>query len=86
VKATRASGAQQLTLRSGKTVARTARPLRFVGDAANVNEGLKLLSDAGIDGVVLVAQDFEAMVTRWVQTVLPLMERDGLREGIGRVT
>lgn len=79
VTATRASGAHQLTLDSGKTVARTHRPLRLVGDADRINEQLNTLSAAGVDGVLLVAQDFEAMVTRWARRVLPLMERDGLR-------
>jgi FMNH2-dependent dimethyl sulfone monooxygenase len=79
VKATRSSGEHQLTLDSGKTVARTAHPLRLIGDAGHINEQLNALSGIGIDGVVLVAQDFEAMTTRWAQTVLPLMERDGLR-------
>ena len=79
VTATRKSNAHQLTLDSGKTVARTARPLRLVGDAAHINEQLNALSAAGVDGVLLVAQDFETMVTRWAEAVLPLMERDGLR-------
>lgn len=79
VTATRASGTHELTLESGKTVARTVRPLRLVGDAIHINEQLNALSTAGVDGVLLVAQDFEAMVTRLTETVLPLMERDGLR-------
>ena len=79
VAATRKSNAHQLTLDSGKTVARTARPLRLLGDAAHINEQLNALSAVGVDGVLLVAQDFEAMIARWADGVLPLMERDGLR-------
>jgi FMNH2-dependent dimethyl sulfone monooxygenase len=76
---TLAAGTRTLTV--GSNVVKTARGGAFalVGDAAQVNAQVNQLADAGLDGVVLIAHDFEDMLARWVRNVLPLMERDGLR-------
>ncbi len=78
--ATRAAGARTLTLESGREL----RPASLdastiVGDAHDVAARLRELSEAGVDGVVLVARDFADTLTRFTRTVLPLLERDGIR-------
>jgi alkanesulfonate monooxygenase SsuD/methylene tetrahydromethanopterin reductase-like flavin-dependent oxidoreductase (luciferase family) len=83
--ATRTAGARALTLESGREL----RPASLgsatiVGDAHAVAERLHDLSGAGIDGVVLIARDFEGMLTRFTRTVLPLLERAGLRAPFAR--
>jgi FMNH2-dependent dimethyl sulfone monooxygenase len=78
---TLAASTRALTLADGREV-KTAPGGTFalVGDAAGINEQLLRLAECGIDGVVLIADDFEDMLARWVRGVLPLMERARLRE------
>ena len=78
---TLAAGTRALKLADGREV-KTAPGGTFalVGDAARVNDQLQQLAECGIDGVVLIAHDFDDMLARWVRGVLPLMESGGLRE------
>jgi FMNH2-dependent dimethyl sulfone monooxygenase len=78
---TRAENARAMTLASGRELKPTAMgSSAIVGDAAYVNREMSALAELGIDGVVLVAHDFDDVLPRWIRTVLPLMERDGLRQ------
>jgi alkanesulfonate monooxygenase SsuD/methylene tetrahydromethanopterin reductase-like flavin-dependent oxidoreductase (luciferase family) len=78
--ATRTAGARALTLESGRELRPTSLGSSvIVGDAHAVAERLHALSDAGIDGVVVIARDFDGVLTRFTRNVLPLLERAGLR-------
>lgn len=77
---TLAAETRALTLADGREV-KTAPGGSFmlVGDAARINDQLRQLAECGIDGVVLIAHDFDDMLARWISGVLPLMEHAGLR-------
>jgi FMNH2-dependent dimethyl sulfone monooxygenase len=57
----------------------------LVGTPERIVERLSLLSDSGIDGVVLTWVDFADGLTRFNRDVLPLMERAGLRAPFGGI-
>ncbi|HEX7854319.1 MAG TPA: LLM class flavin-dependent oxidoreductase [Sphingobium sp.] len=56
----------------------------LVGTPERIVSRLAMLSDSGIDGVVLTWVDFVDGLTRFIRDCLPLLEQAGLREKFGR--
>lgn len=54
----------------------------LVGTTETIAGRLQLLSDAGIDGVLLTWLDYEVGLTKFVREVLPLLESAGLRKPV----
>jgi alkanesulfonate monooxygenase SsuD/methylene tetrahydromethanopterin reductase-like flavin-dependent oxidoreductase (luciferase family) len=54
-------------------------PRPLIGSDQQVVDGLKDLSDAGLDGLAFSFVDFEAGIERYQQKLLPLMREVGLR-------
>ena len=51
----------------------------LVGTAEQIRDGLQLLSDAGLDGLVLSWPGYESGIEQFAQKVLPLLKQSGLR-------
>ena len=51
----------------------------LVGTAEQIRDGLQLLSDAGVDGLVLSWPGYESGIEQFAQKVLPLLKQSGLR-------
>jgi alkanesulfonate monooxygenase SsuD/methylene tetrahydromethanopterin reductase-like flavin-dependent oxidoreductase (luciferase family) len=52
----------------------------ILGPAEQITETLASLSDAGVDGLLLTWLDYEGGLAMFGESVLPMMEREGLRE------
>jgi FMNH2-dependent dimethyl sulfone monooxygenase len=52
----------------------------LVGTADRIAEQLEMLSDAGLDGILLTWVDFVDGIDRFIEGVLPVLEARGLRE------
>ena len=51
----------------------------LVGTAEQIRDGLQLLSDAGVDGLVLSWPGYERGIAMFEQSVLPMLKQSGLR-------
>jgi alkanesulfonate monooxygenase SsuD/methylene tetrahydromethanopterin reductase-like flavin-dependent oxidoreductase (luciferase family) len=51
----------------------------LVGTAEQIRDGLQLLSDAGVDGLVLSWPGYESGIEQFAQKVMPLLKQSGLR-------
>ncbi|HEX7853568.1 MAG TPA: LLM class flavin-dependent oxidoreductase, partial [Sphingobium sp.] len=56
----------------------------LVGTPERIVSRLQMLSESGIDGVVLTWVDFVDGLARFIRDCLPLLEQAGLREKFGR--
>lgn len=56
--------------------------LPLFGTAQNIADRLKMLSECGIDGVLLTFVDYHAGLQKFTETVLPLVEQAGLRHKV----
>jgi alkanesulfonate monooxygenase SsuD/methylene tetrahydromethanopterin reductase-like flavin-dependent oxidoreductase (luciferase family) len=69
---------EQLVHMSGHWAAGGGFPL--VGTHQSVLERLQILSDAGLDGILLTALEPEKMLDQFAAEMLPLLEKAGLRQ------
>ncbi|GAB3570861.1 LLM class flavin-dependent oxidoreductase [Spelaeicoccus albus] len=60
-------------------VASTMAGYPLIGTAERISEALAQLSAAGIDGVALTMMNYEAGVPRFIDEVLPILEKNGVR-------
>ncbi|OZM80828.1 LLM class flavin-dependent oxidoreductase [Pseudonocardia sp. MH-G8] len=65
-----------------KAVASTMAGYPLVGTPARIAEQLAELHAAGIDGVALTWMNYEAGIPRFIDEVLPILEREGVRRSV----
>jgi alkanesulfonate monooxygenase SsuD/methylene tetrahydromethanopterin reductase-like flavin-dependent oxidoreductase (luciferase family) len=65
-----------------KAVASTMAGYPLVGTPARIAEQLAQLHAAGIDGVALTWMNYEAGIPRFIDEVLPVLEREGVRRPV----
>ncbi|TQM01784.1 LLM class flavin-dependent oxidoreductase [Pseudonocardia kunmingensis] len=65
-----------------KAVASTMAGYPLVGTPARIAEQLAELHAAGIDGVALTWMNYEAGIPRFIDEVLPILEREGVRRPV----
>ena len=60
----------------------TGGGLRVYGNDQDIAEQLIRLSDGGVDGCLLTFVDYQAGIQRFTDTVIPLLEEQGLRQPV----